>query len=88
MRPHLEWHNDPDRLKRYIGRLGDEAIGGTIPNFGNRDLFKRLRELNTKPSDKLAYLHMTLSLPKPGINGFTEALTAIIGALGHVQTGR
>lgn len=64
MRPHLEWHSDPDRLKRYIDRLGDEAIGGTIPNFGNRDLFKRLRKLNTKPSDKPAYLHMTLSLPK------------------------
>lgn len=64
MRPHLERHNDPDRLKRYIDRLGDEAIGGTIPNFGNRDLFKRLRKLDIGPSDQPAYLHMTLSLPQ------------------------
>ncbi|QUJ76958.1 hypothetical protein KDD17_02595 [Sulfitobacter albidus] len=64
MRPHLTWHGDPDKVNRYINKPDAEPIGGTIPNFGNRDLFQRFRGMILGDPRPEPILHMTLSLPK------------------------
>ncbi|WP_151979465.1 MULTISPECIES: relaxase/mobilization nuclease domain-containing protein [unclassified Roseovarius] len=64
MRPYLNWHGDPDKLNRYINKADAEPIGGTIPNFGSRDLFQRFRALMVDDPRPEPVLHMTLSLPK------------------------
>lgn len=64
MRPYLNWHGDPDKLNRYINKADAEPIGGTIPNFGSRDLFQRFRAFMIDDPRPQPVLHMTLSLPK------------------------
>lgn len=64
MRPYLNWHGDPDKLNRYINKADAEPLGGTVPHFGNRDLFQRFRAFMIDDPRPQPVLHMTLSLPK------------------------
>lgn len=79
MRPHLTWHGDPKRLNGYVNRPDAEALGGTIPNFSDRDLFQRFRACIKEDPRPEPIMHMTLSLPK-GIRATRQVWLKIIKA--------